>query len=175
MLLRLLLFGTLLLVAASACRSAEAGVSPGDRERFVEVNVALRGVAAEGGDDAAADREAVLAAHGVSEEWLLALSGRLAAHPDALSDTWDEIQRRLEWESAGEAGDAVGSGGIRAGSGLPLDEADAPPRIRGIGEAPAYVRPAPPRQPRSSPSFEEVPPAELAPQRPEEGLPGQPQ
>jgi hypothetical protein len=139
------------------------------------VNVALRGAQAEDEGDAGAARQTVLAEHGVSEEWLIALSGRLAARPDVLSETWDEIQRRLELSARGAEEDAEGGEGIRAGSGLPLDEADAPPRVRRVGEVPVYVRSAPPEQPRSSPSFEEVSPAELAPQRPEKGLPAQPQ
>jgi hypothetical protein len=126
----------LLVLVLAACGAEQDPVGAQDRERFVEVNVALR----EAGSGA---RDSVLAAHGTTEDWLLEFSALLADDPDRLADTWDEIQRRL---------DPVATAG-----------------------APADTSSRTPLSPALRPPLDEVPPAELAPQRPEEGLPAQPQ
>lgn len=157
-----------LLFAAGACRSAEAGVDAGDQARFVEVNVALRGAPR---DDEGV-RDSVLAAHGVSEEWLLEVSGRLAESPERLADTWDEIQRQLSGP------DDTAPGGVPPAPAVSRPTpvaADSAPRVRRPGERPVQPRPTPADRPRLGPSLGEVAPPELPAQGSEKRLPGEPQ
>jgi hypothetical protein len=185
-----------LLLLAASCGSAEAGVDAADRARFVEVNVALR---AAGGMQDSIPRDSLLEAHGVSQEWLIALSGQLARDPRGVADVWDEIYRRLNPQpvltenlsvpadpaSPADTGDVAEASTGEGEARLPVEgppplaaprptrgEGDRLPSVRRGETAPA-ARGRVPRE--SPPPIREVAPPQLPPQRPEEGLTREPQ
>ncbi len=65
------------------------------RERFIEVNVALRQVEPEA-PEADSARAAVLSEHGVTAEQLLAFVQARSGRPQELAQIWAEIQERLD-------------------------------------------------------------------------------
>ncbi|HEV2148813.1 MAG TPA: hypothetical protein VGR37_15520, partial [Longimicrobiaceae bacterium] len=122
----------LLLLLALAAPAVLAGCRdeyPGtlSREKFVEVNLALRTLGGADADslrtaaDSARARAAVLKEHGVTEAELQAFVDARRRDTEALSETWQEIADRLA-----RADSAARADSIRADSLARADTAAAP-------------------------------------------------
>ena len=88
----------LLALAAAACEGPPPGGEPIAREVFIETYVELRLAALESEDFAVppAEREEILARHGVDQEALLHFADVHGRDVDFMNEVWAEVERLLE-------------------------------------------------------------------------------
>lgn len=103
----------LLVLTLAACGGGADPETAIDRETFVETYLDLRAPVLVGTREriTPAEREAVLARHGVTEEQLLEFAEVHGADPGYMDDVWTEIESRLDELRSGEVrapGDSVG-------------------------------------------------------------------
>ena len=92
--------GAALVAAAllAACAAPPPGGEPIDREVFIEAYVELRLAALEADDFSVttAQREEILARHGVSDERLLHFAEVHGEDTDLMNEVWAEVERRIQ-------------------------------------------------------------------------------
>ena len=88
----------LLVQAASACGGPASGGEAIDREVFIETYVELRLAALDSDDFAVppAEREEILARHGVDQEALLRFADVHGRDVDFMNEVWADVESRLE-------------------------------------------------------------------------------
>lgn len=121
---RLRALGLALTLLAAACGGDGAAPAAGggiDRETFIATYVDLRATTIRGDSFAISDaqREQVLARHGVTEEELLGFVETNGEDADFMRAVWDEVEARLDAERV-LASPAVGVGADSA-TGQPAD------------------------------------------------------
>jgi hypothetical protein len=97
----------LFLAATAACTSG-APAETIERDVFIDTYVDLRVAAldTDSGTVAAADRDAILEQHGVTEEELVAFADANSAELEFMRDVWTEVEERMDAAEGDDPEDA---------------------------------------------------------------------